>query len=53
MKEITNIHLAKTPFRVEVEAKHALGEYLASIQQRMHAEPEAMREIRESDWFNA
>ena len=45
MKEITNIHLAKTPFRVEVEAKHALGEYLASIQQRMHAEPEAMREI--------
>mgnify|MGYP000843582389 FL=1 len=45
MKEITNIHLAKTPFRVEVEAKHALGAYLASIQQRMHAEPEAMREI--------
>jgi len=45
MKEITNIHLAKTPFSVEVEAKHALAEYLASIQQRMHAEPEAMREI--------
>ena len=45
MKEITNIHLAKTPFSVEIEAKHALAEYLASIQQRMHAEPEAMREI--------
>lgn len=45
MKEITKIHLAKTPFSVEVEAKQALAEYLASIQQRMHAEPEAMREI--------
>ena len=45
MKEITRIHLAKTPFSVEVDAKKSLQQYLNSIQKNMHAEPEAMREI--------
>jgi membrane protein containing pspC domain len=45
MKEITRIHLAKTPFSVEVDAKKSLEQYLNSIQKNMHAEPEAMREI--------
>ena len=45
MKEITRIHLAKTPFSVEVDAKKSLEKYFNSIQKNMHAEPEAMREI--------
>ena len=45
MKEITRIHLAKTPFSVEVDAKKSLEKYLKLIQKNMHAEPEAMREI--------
>ena len=45
MKEITRIHLAKTPFSVEVDAKKSVEQYLDSIQKNMHAEPEAMREI--------
>ena len=45
MKEITRIHLAKTPFSVEADAKKSLEQYLDSIQKNMHAEPEAMREI--------
>jgi membrane protein containing pspC domain len=45
MKEITRIHLAKTPFSVEVDAKKSLEQYLDSIQKNMNAEPEAMREI--------
>ena len=45
MKEITRIHLAKTPFSVEIDAKKSLEKYLNLIQKNMHAEPEAMREI--------
>ena len=45
MKEITRIHLAKTPFSAEIDAKKSLEKYLNSIQKNMHAEPEAMREI--------
>ena len=45
MKEITRIHLAKTPFSVEVDAKKSLEKYLNLIQKNMNAEPEAMREI--------
>lgn len=45
MKEITRIHLAKTPFSVEVDAKKSLEKYLNLIQKNMHAEPEAMQEI--------
>lgn len=45
MKEITRIHLAKTPFSVEVDAKKVLERYLRDIEKVMKAEPEAMREI--------
>ncbi len=45
MKEITRIHLAKTPFSAEIDAKKSLEKYLNLIQKNMHAEPEAMREI--------
>ncbi len=45
MKEITRIHLAKTPFSAEIDAKKLLEKYLNSIQKNMHAEPEAMQEI--------
>ena len=45
MKEITRIHLAKTAFSVEIDAKKSLEKYLNSIQKNMHADAEAMREI--------
>ncbi len=45
MKEVTRMHLAKTPYSVEVDAKKALEKYLAAIEKTMQAEPEAMREI--------
>lgn len=45
MKEITRIHLAKTPFSAEIDAKKSLEKYLNSIQKNMHAEPEVMQEI--------
>lgn len=45
MKEITRIHLAKTPFSAEIDAKKSLEKYLNLIQKNMHAEPEAMQEI--------
>ena len=45
MKEITRIHLAKTAFSVEIDAKKSLERYLNSIQKNMHADAEAMKEI--------
>ena len=45
MKEVTRMHLAKTPYSVEVDAKKALEGYLAAIEKTMRAEPEVMREI--------
>ena len=45
MKEITRIHLAKTPFSAEIDAKKSLEKYLNLVQKNMHAEPEAMQEI--------
>ncbi len=44
MKEITRVHLAKTPYDIEVGAKKALEKYLAEIERMMGSE-EAMREI--------
>ncbi len=44
MKEITRVHLAKTPYDIEVDAKKALEKYLAEIERMMGSE-EAMREI--------
>ena len=34
MKEITRIHLAKTAFSVEIDAKKSLEKYLNSIQKK-------------------
>lgn len=45
MKEVTRMHLAKTPYSVEVDAKKALEGYLVAIEKTMQAEPEVMREI--------
>ncbi len=45
MKEITRVHLAKTPYDIEVDAKKALEKYLAGIKTSMNADDEAMREI--------
>jgi membrane protein containing pspC domain len=39
------MHLAKTPYSVEVDAKKALEGYLVAIEKTMQAEPEVMREI--------
>ena len=45
MKEITRIHLAKTAFSIEIEAKSSLEKYLNSIQKKMHDETQDMIEI--------
>lgn len=45
MKEITRIHLAKTPYSVELDAKKALEEYLLAIEKTMKADEDALREI--------
>jgi len=45
MKEITRIHIARTPYSAEVDAKKALEEYLAAIKKSLSADDDAMREI--------
>lgn len=45
MKEITRIHLAKTPYSIEIDAKHALQEYVTAIETTMAADSEVMQEI--------
>lgn len=45
MKEITRVHLAKTPYSVELDAKKELEKYLRDIERVMKAEPEAIQEI--------
>lgn len=45
MKEITRIHLAQTPFNIEIEAKKMLERYLASVQKAVGADEDTMREI--------
>jgi len=45
MKEITRIHIARTPYSAEVDAKQALEEYLAAIKHALSADDDAMREI--------
>lgn len=44
MKEITRIHLAKTPYDIELDAKEVLQKYLSEIKQMMGSE-DAMYEI--------
>lgn len=45
MKEITRIHIARTPYSAEVDAKKALEEYLTAIKKSLSADDDAMREI--------
>lgn len=45
MKEITRVHLAKTPYSVEVDAKRELEKYLQEIEKRMAGDTDVMREI--------
>lgn len=45
MKEITRIHIARTPYSAEIDAKKALEEYLAAIKGALSADDDAMREI--------
>ena len=44
MKEITRIHLAKTPYDIEVDAKKALEKYLKAIERAMR-DDDVMYEI--------
>ena len=44
MKEITRVHLAKTPYDIEVDAKKQLEKYIQAIAQTMDSD-EVMREI--------
>ena len=44
MKEITRVHLAKTPYDIEVDAKKELEKYLRAIERAMDSD-DAMREI--------
>ncbi|HSW90445.1 MAG TPA: PspC domain-containing protein, partial [Candidatus Saccharimonadales bacterium] len=45
MKEITRIHIARTPYSAEIDAKKVLEEYLAAIKKSLSADDDAMREI--------
>lgn len=45
MNEITRIHLAKTPYNVEIEAKKDLEKYLQAIAKNMDADEDVQREI--------
>lgn len=45
MKEITRIHLASTPYNIEVEARKVLQKYLADIEKSLQADADTMKEI--------
>lgn len=45
MKEITRIHLAATPYNIELAAKKELEKYLQSIEQTLTADDDTLREI--------
>ena len=45
MKEITRIHLAATPYNIEVAAKKDLEKYITSIESALGADDETVREI--------
>lgn len=45
MKEITRIHLAQTPFNIELGAKKELEQYLAAIEKTLAADDDTLREI--------
>lgn len=45
MREITRIHLARTPFNIEIDAKKALEKYLSAVQGSLGNDDDTMREI--------
>lgn len=45
MKEITRIHLAATPFNIEIAAKKELEKYLEAVEGALQADSDALREI--------
>lgn len=45
MKEITRIHLAGTPYNIELAAKKKLEKYISGIESVLAADDEALREI--------
>jgi len=45
MKEITRIHLARTPFNAELDAKKELEKYLSAIKKILKADDDTLREI--------
>ena len=45
MQEITRIHLAGTPYNVELPAKKELETYIEAITRSLHADADTMREI--------
>lgn len=45
MKEITRIHLAQTPFNIELSAKKELEKYLAAIEKTLADDDDTLREI--------
>lgn len=45
MKEITRIHLAATPYNIEIAAKKDLEKYIAAITKALGANDDALREI--------
>lgn len=45
MQEITRIHLATTPYNIELSAKKEVEAYLDAVKHALHADEDAMREI--------
>lgn len=45
MKEITRIHLAQTPYDIEIDAKKVLQKYLADIEKSFQSDDDTTREI--------
>lgn len=45
MKEITRIHLAATPFNIDITAKKELEKYLEAIEKSLKADEDTLREI--------
>ena len=45
MKEITRIHLAATPYNIEIGAKKELETYVSGIEKALSADEDTLREI--------
>lgn len=45
MREITRIHLAQTPYDIEIDARKILQKYLADVEKSLQADADTMKEI--------